>query len=476
MRTRINKTVISLVAGIIYFVLSPSLAAPPLGEQAVITQQDGGEQKMFGTSVGIDGTLSAVGVIGDSAGVYNSGAVIPFHSEADDWKQETKLVASKLVSFGNFGSAIALRESTLTVGAPGDDQKGADSGAVYVYLRKDGAWVSDGMLAPGDGAAGDNFGSALALDTDVLLAGAFADDDSGGASGAAYLFYRMSNGWKESGKLTAADGASEDFFGKAVAIHTSTAVIGAPGDDEGAVDAGSVYLFTNQSDKWVQTGKLVSDKPGAGAKFGSSVAIWGPYIAVGAPGETVKLQGQGAVYLYVFDGTAWLQKMKLTAYEGKGGDAFGASVTMRGDYLLVGAPLRDEGVPDTGTVYVYQLISGMWINTAKLLHQKPATTDEFGQALSTDGVKAIVGASKRDVSGANSGAAYIFDLTLIPTLTPTPTFTKPKPPTAIPTVAPTMTPTEKPTQTPAPTKAPPPQSTPTPVKPTEPPAARFNNE
>ncbi len=475
MRTWNNTTGTGLVAVAMFFVLSPSFAAPPLNEQAVITQQDGVEQSMFGTSVCIDGTLAAVGVIGDSAGVYNSGAVIPFHSVADGWQQQNKLVASNLVSFGNFGSTVALRESILVVGAPGDDQRGADSGAVYAYLRKDGAWVSDGKLVPRDGAAGDGFGSALALDTDTLLAGAFADDDSGGASGSAYLFYKSGNEWKETGKLIAADGASEDFFGKAVAIHTSTAVVGAPGDDDGGIDAGSVYLFTNQSDKWAQTGKLVSDRPGAGAAFGSSVAIWGPYIAVGAPGEMAKFQGQGAVYVYVFDGTAWLQKMKLTAYEGKAGDAFGASVTMRGDYLLVGAPSRDEGVSDTGTVYVYQLIAGSWINTGKLLHQKPATTDEFGQALSTDGVKAIVGASKRDVSGANSGAAYIFDLTLIPTLTPTPTFTKPKPPTAIPTVAPTLTPTEKPTLTPSPTKAPPPPSTPTPPRPTEPPA-RFPNE
>lgn len=473
----IRKTARIIVALVVVVGTSSILqAAMPLTEQVTLVQADGGASKLFGSSVAIDGNLIAIGVIGDSAGVYNSGSVIPFSFDGAQWKPEPKIIASKLVAYGNFGNSVALRNGFLAVGAPGDDQQGGDSGAVYMYSRNADGWISDVKLLAGDTASGDTFGSVLAMDTDVLLVGAYADDDAGGASGSAYVFNRVDTTWKETQKLVASDGASEDFFGKALSIYGTSGVVGAPGDDGVVSDSGCAYIFTHRGNEWMQTKKLSSDKPQMGAAFGVSVAVWGPYIAIGAPGEQVKFSTQGAVYIYVFDGTDWLLKTKLTAFDGQKGDAFGKTLSMRGDYLLVGAPSRDENTTDTGVTYVYQLLSGNWVNTGRYSIQKPVSSDELGQALTTDGRFAVVAAPKRDASESDSGAVFVYDLSLIPTLTPTPTFTKPKPPTTVPSITPSPVPTAKPTltPTPAPTKMIAPQSTPTSPRPTDTPFSRLD--
>ncbi len=77
--------------------------------------------------------------------------------------------------------------------------------------------------------------------------GAYADDDNGTDSGSAYIFKRSGTTWAQQAKLTAADGAAEDFFGQSVSISTNSntysAIAGAYWDDDNGTHSGSAYMF-----------------------------------------------------------------------------------------------------------------------------------------------------------------------------------------------------------------------------------------
>ena len=130
-------------------------------------------------------------------------------------------------------------------------------------------------LLPDDGAANDDFGSAVAMSGTTAILGAYADDDNGSCSGSAYLFDTTTS--KQIAKLLADDGASGDFFGSSVAICGSpgneVAIVGSAGDDDNGSFSGSAYLFDTTTGR--QIAKLLPNDGEAGDQFGWSVAISG---------------------------------------------------------------------------------------------------------------------------------------------------------------------------------------------------------
>ena len=100
-----------------------------------------------------------------------------------------------------FGSAVAVWGTRMIVGAPGDDARGPDAGAAYVFVRRDGVWRFEAKLAPTGLLPGDGFGTAVALSDTRAVVGAPGDDivtneaglriDTMGDRGAAYTFTRI---------------------------------------------------------------------------------------------------------------------------------------------------------------------------------------------------------------------------------------------------------------------------------------------
>src|SRR5262245_39575945 len=110
---------------------------------------------------------------------------------------------------------------------------------VLVALGATGAAQAfEQTLVASDGTVGDRFGRSVAIDGDTAVVGAPGRD---GSRGAAYAFTRVGDGWTQSAKLTASDGAGLDHLGQSVAIDGDTIVAGAPGNDVGA---GAIYTFT----------------------------------------------------------------------------------------------------------------------------------------------------------------------------------------------------------------------------------------
>ena len=116
------------------------------------------------------------------------------------------------------------------------------------------------------------------------MVGAPSSGTAGLRQGSAYVFVRSGGVWSQQQKLLASDAASVDRFGSSVAISGETVVVGAPVDDGAAgFDQGSAYVFVRSGEVWSQQQKLEASDAAADDQFGISVAISGETVVVGAP-------------------------------------------------------------------------------------------------------------------------------------------------------------------------------------------------
>src|SRR5262249_11932887 len=161
------------------------------------------------------------------------------------------------------------------------------------------------------------------------IVGAYVDDVGANSDqGSAYVFTRSGSTWTQQQKLTANDGAANDQFGSAVAVSGDTVAVGAYEDDVGGqADAGSAYVFVGSGTTWTQQAKLTANDGGGSNQFGSAVAVSGDTVAVGANQDTVGGQVvSGSAYVFVRNGTTWTQQQKLTASDAASTDIFGSAV------------------------------------------------------------------------------------------------------------------------------------------------------
>jgi FG-GAP repeat len=213
-------------------------------QQAKLVASDASAFDAFGAAVALDGDTALVGApFGDGPG-NASGAVYAFVRAGATWRQEARLVAPDSSADDRLGSAVALRGDTAVAGAPFDDTRGLDAGAVHVFVRSGTTWTRAAKLVADDAGAGDQLGGAVALSGDRLVAGAPFADGAGFSSGAAYVFAASGAGWSQEAKLTAEDAGPSDQLGRAVAVLETAAVVGAPFRDEPYAASGAAYVFT----------------------------------------------------------------------------------------------------------------------------------------------------------------------------------------------------------------------------------------
>jgi len=182
-------------------------------------------------------------------------------------------------------------------------------------------------------------------------------------------------------------------------------------------EQGAVYIFSYNGTVWVQEAKLVDDEGYTGSGFGTSVDFnsTGDKIVVGIDDSSISYkQRQGAVYVYSTDGTAWALEAKLTASDVSPNDHFGRRVSINavGDKLVVGsdsACINDDR--SRGAAYIFSYNGTAWVQDAKLTASDGATYDYFGGsvAINSVGDKVVIGADSADINGEDAqGAIYIY--------------------------------------------------------------------
>ena len=247
-----------------------------------------------------------------------------------------------------------------------------------------------------DGAAGDNFGYAVAIDGDTAVIGAANDDIGANANqGSAYIFLRVGTIWTLKTKLTALDGAANDYFGCSVAISGDTVLVGARDADIGAnAGQGSAYVFVRSGTDWIQQAKLTASDGAAGDVFGWSLALEGNLALVGAPWDDVdKNENQGSAYVFIRGATTWAQQAQITAPDGATGDEFGSAVALSGDTALVGAAHDDvEANADQGSAYVFTRSEKEWQLQQQLIDSSGHANFYSGAAVALSGDTVMVGA------------------------------------------------------------------------------------
>jgi len=336
-----------------------------------------------------------------------------FRRTGTTWALEQRLAAADGEALDGFGRAVALDGDTALIGARYDNVGAStNQGSTYVFTRSGTTWTQQAKLTAADGAADDYFGSEVALDGDTALVGAPYDDvGANNDQGSAYVFTRSGTTWTQQANFTGADGAADDHFGSSVALDGDSALAGAVTDDVGAnVNQGSAYVFVRSGTTWSQQAKLTAAEGAAYIQFGGSVALDGDTALIGARQDVVDGNSQGSAYVFTRSGSTWSQQAHLTAADGTADDWFGDSVALVGDTALIGASHDDVGANwNQGSAYVFTRSESTWTQQAHLTAPDGAYDDRLGESVALDGDTALVSASLDDI-GANDhqGSAYLF--------------------------------------------------------------------
>lgn len=387
-----------------------------------------------------------VGVKRDTAIFYTNTADV---SVAGPVAHHLKTLANPEPGQGaGFGHAVAAGAGLVAVGAPwADTEAHKDAGRVYVFDQATGNLRF--ILDSPEPQAGARFGWAVAFYRGNIIVGApYTDSQEAGAdAGAAYLFSGR-NGWLLT-SYTSPAAAANELFGWSVAPAGDSMLIGAPGNATGFAESGAVYV-TDPRRKELRT--LKNPTPAPADRFGWAVAAWGDQVVAVAPGDDSGAADSGSAWVFNWRNDA-LQARGDLAYSvapagnglfvvgvlnGTGGktprtgfawllnpenglpvrtfvnpvpadlDQFGYAVASSGTLTAVGVPQADQYFPDSGWVYVYNEATGT-VNR-RFDNPTPGGGDRFGHALAAlDNGNFVVGAPGDDTGAIDAGAVYYFN-------------------------------------------------------------------
>jgi len=240
------------------------------------------------------------------------------------------------------------------------------------------------------------------VDGDVVVVGAPHDDDNGSNSGSAYVFrYNDGSGlWDQEAKLLAFDGQADQELGHSAVVRGDLIIVGAPSPNAGG---GAAYVFRFNGSTWENDGKIQSLPVDPDSEFGSSMAISGDVVIVGASANT----GSATIFREV--GGVWVQEQDLTPFDGANNDFFGTSVDVSGDMAIVGSPFDDDFGSGSGSAYVYRYDGLGWSNVGKMMPLDGAQFDFVGYSVGIDGLTSIVGAGGDGTLGSSAGAFHAFN-------------------------------------------------------------------
>ncbi len=434
--------------------LMPDADATDIIHQADLSASNPEDNNSFGRFIALDGNTLVVAAprlmltISDyDPSNSGYGAVYVFVRNGPIWIQQAYLKASSDQKEYHFGISVSIHGDTLAVGSyyisppiPNNTGGMAGVGSVYIFTRTDGVWTEQAHLNASNPESGDRFGSSISLFEDTLVVGAIGEDSNATGingdqadnsaldSGAVYVFTRTGETWTQQAYIKDSYSNIGGYFGASVSLTNDTLVVGAPDEEHYESDgsiafAGVVYVFTRTGMTWSQQAHLevpsqfMVDGTTFKNGFGHSVSISGDTLVVGVPGDCSDADGvngdqtncsvpfSGAAYVFTRSGTTWSQQAYIKASNSEGitigdstgyffvGDAFGSSVSISGNTLLIGAPNEasnatgvngdqtDNSVLGAGAVYIFTRNGTTWRQEAYL---KPSSSKaQYGFGIST---------------------------------------------------------------------------------------------
>lgn len=372
-----------------------------------VTAEDAEEEDNFGQSVSIDGDYAIVGARNCNVeGEENAGSAYIFVRDEAEWIQQAILTPDSIVANRNFGFSVSIDGNYAIV------SERAVDGSAYIFYKDGDDWIQQSELLADDHDGRDWFGWSVSISGNYAIVGAWWDnDEEGNSSGSAYIFVRDGEDWTQQAKLIAEDADDGDNFGRNVSISGNYAIIGAREDDDNGNSSGSAYIFVREDETWTQQAKLTAYDAEEQDRFGYCVSINENLAIVGAPYHDAGGGNAGAAYTFLRTENRWsrhFQHSKLNANDAAPDDQFGLSVSIDSNYCTVGAWYNDDGGDMSGSAYIFILQNDGWHQQVKHTAEDAARNDFFGQSVSIGGDYAIIGAYGDDNDGSGSGSAYVY--------------------------------------------------------------------
>ena len=404
---------------------SASTVAPVrrwLADGMALTPSVPGAQDEYGWSAVVEGDVLAVGAPYHDAEGIDTGAVFIFERMGEQWVETAYLLPPYPDPAGWFGRWLAIGDGRIVIGAPYEDGRGEDgsriddSGVAYVYEKVNGQWLRTGTLLPAIPYTGASFGWSVAISGDRIAVSAWEDPIEGLETGSVTVFSQHKGLWRAEAVLQPDQPSTRLMFGRDIELHDNVLVVGAPGDDTIAEDAGAVYVWHRYNNQWNFAGKLLASDGIAFDRLGSQVALHLPWLAAGAYDHDDPMWSAGATYVWRLE-NLWEFHDKVEASDMQPGDWFGYSVDIKDDRMVVGAPHRahpETGTYRSGAAYTFELVDGQWEEVGVLGPVdavEAGARAEFGWVTEIDGTTAVVGAWLADTeAGVDAGAAAVYEL------------------------------------------------------------------
>ena len=330
-----------------------------------------------------------------------------------------------------FGWNVSIDGNYAIVGAyKEDDASGTDSGKAYIYNVSTGALLHTlDNPNPYESSAGDNFGHSVSISGNYALVGSPKEwhntPEVGQFSGKAYIIdVTTGNLVKTLSNPNIFSTPNGDQFGNDVSISGNYAIVASYGEDaSGASASGAVHLFKTITGDWSDAALVTSiSNPNTYGTaqsdfFGQSVSISGNYAIVGTPNED-DASGGNSGKAYIFNATNGNLLHTLdnpNAFStGASDDHFGYSVAISGNYAIVGAYKEDDASgTDSGKAYIFDVTTGNLVHTLDNPNIfSTSASDNFGRSVAISGNYALVNAPYEDTATtASMGACYLFDVT-----------------------------------------------------------------
>ncbi len=325
------------------------------------------------------------------------------NAHADEpWENAHKSLPVDGEPSNHFGSSVAISGDLAIVGVPDDDEYGPHSGSVYLIEVSTGRQIF--KLNVTDQSAYDYFGSAVAIDGSIAVIGAPFHRNRKNSTGAAYVIDLTTS--QLISILRPVNGNDNGGFGSSVAIHGNRALIGAPDQNNEGIESGAAYIFNINTGR--QLHKLQAPDGSDGDSFGTAVALNGKVAIIGADNDDT-INGPSSGSAYLFNVTTGRFISLLVPEDGESRDQFGFAVGVSANLAIIGARFDDDNGTGSGSAYVFDITTGRQIT--KLLATDGRAGDSFGISVAIHGNHALVGATGTDDNGYTSGSAYIFETT-----------------------------------------------------------------
>ncbi|PCI09529.1 hypothetical protein COB72_06265 [bacterium] len=304
---------------------------------------DGSAYDFFADSIAINQGLVIVGAEEHDSANSNSGAAYVFDSATG--LQISKLTPSDGAFSGRFGNAVDIDSGLIAIGARGDDDHGFFSGSVYLYNTQLGSEIY--KLTASDGQSLDQFGSAVALNNGIVAIGAPGHDSNGDRAGAIYLF-DVSTG-QQLMKIVRPNKGPHESLGSELALGPDY-VVSTVYQTIGTMKTGKICVFR------IDTGEQLYEiypEHNQGENFDVAIGLDDDNLVVGLRYDTPLGTMVGSARLYSLE-TGMLMN-SLSPSDGEEGDWFGHSIAIDGHQVIVGSVLDDDNGSNSGSTYSFDI-------------------------------------------------------------------------------------------------------------------------